>query len=411
MLWSGGGRRLGRNRMQLDSTTLVIGGCFVAWLTGTLLVGARTQIAGAPALLWWAAADFATGAGVIIVVLHPIHGGLLEQMLGDGFLGVAPVLVWGGFRHFANRRQVALAPVACAAVLLAAIAAVPGHSRSIAAIIVFGATVAFLTASAIELWRERRETLSARWPLAGLLSANALVYAGGVLAVAKGNFTALNAPSPESWFGIIYFEGLVYLIGTAVFMLLLCKERSERQRILAARKDSLTGIANRTDFLDGAERLFQRAHSNGTSFSLIMFDLDQFKSVNDNFGHAVGDNVIRAFVNVAAFDASTERSARTIWGRRIRSGIAEGDLGGGICHRRAHPPRFLGSRTGCQRAYPLVTTVSGGVASAGEHTSISTMMRAADQAMYRAKRLGRNRIERMGDVTVVADDRGFVRVA
>src|SRR5665213_1166167 len=104
MLWSGGGRRLGRNRMQLDSTTLVIGGCFVAWLTGTLLVGARTQIAGAPALLWWAAADFATGAGVIIVVLHPIPGGLPERVLRDGFLGLAPVVVWGGCRRFAHRR-------------------------------------------------------------------------------------------------------------------------------------------------------------------------------------------------------------------------------------------------------------------------------------------------------------------
>jgi len=410
MLWSGGGRRLGRNRMQLDSTTLVIGGCFVAWLTGTLLVGARTQIAGAPALLWWAAADFATGAGVIIVVLHPIHGGLLEQMLGDGFLGVAPVLVWGGFRHFANRRQVALAPVACAAVLLAAIAAVPGHSRSIAAIIVFGATVAFLTASAIELWRERRETLSARWPLAGLLSANALVYAGGVLAAAKGNFTALNAPSPESWFGIIYFEGLVYLIGTAVFMLLLCKERSERQRILAARKDSLTGIANRTDFLDGAERLFQRAHSNGTSFSLIMFDLDQFKSVNDNFGHDVGDNVIRAFVDVARSMLRPSDLLGRYGGEEFVVALPKATLEAAyvIAERIRHAFSEVGLVV---REHPLVTTVSGGVASAGEHTSISTMMRAADQAMYRAKRLGRNRIERMGDVTVVADDRGFVRVA
>ncbi|HEY5082616.1 MAG TPA: GGDEF domain-containing protein [Bauldia sp.] len=396
--------------MQLDSTTLVIGGCFVAWLTGTLLVGARTQIAGAPALLWWAAADFATGAGVIIVVLHPIHGGLLEQMLGDGFLGVAPVLVWGGFRHFANRRQVALAPVACAAVLLAAIAAVPGHSRSIAAIIVFGATVAFLTASAIELWRERRETLSARWPLAGLLSANALVYAGGVLAAAKGNFTALNAPSPESWFGIIYFEGLVYLIGTAVFMLLLCKERSERQRILAARKDSLTGIANRTDFLDGAERLFQRAHSNGTSFSLIMFDLDQFKSVNDNFGHDVGDNVIRAFVDVARSMLRPSDLLGRYGGEEFVVALPKATLEAAyvIAERIRHAFSEVGLVV---REHPLVTTVSGGVASAGEHTSISTMMRAADQAMYRAKRLGRNRIERMDDVTVVADDRGFVRVA
>src|SRR5665213_1181189 len=410
MLWSGGGRRLGRNRMQLDSTTLVIGGCFVAWLTGTLLVGARTQIAGAPALLWWAAADFATGAGVIIVVLHPIHGGLLEQMLGDGFLGVAPVLVWGGFRHFANRRQVALAPVACAAVLLAAIAAVPGHSRSIAAIIVFGATVAVLAASASELWHERRETLSARWPLAGLLSANALVYAGGVLAAAKGNFTALNAPSPESWFGIIYFEGLVYLIGTAVFMLLLCKERSERQRILAARKDSLTGIANRTDFLDGAERLFQRAHSNGTSFSLIMFDLDQFKSVNDNFGHDVGDNVIRAFVDVARSMLRPSDLLGRYGGEEFVVALPKATLEAAyvIAERIRHAFSAVGVAV---REHPLVTTVSGGVASAGEDTSISTMMRAADQAMYRAKRLGRNRIERMDDVTVVADDRGFVRVA
>jgi diguanylate cyclase (GGDEF)-like protein len=215
---------------------------------------------------------------------------------------------------------------------------------------------------------------------------------------------------PESWFGIIYFEGLVYLIGTAVFMLLLCKERSERQRILAARKDSLTGIANRTDFLDGAERLFQRAHSNGTSFSLIMFDLDQFKSVNDNFGHDVGDNVIRAFVDVARSMLRPSDLLGRYGGEEFAVALPKATLEAAyvIAERIRHAFSEVGLVV---REHPLVTTVSGGVASAGEHTSISTMMRAADQAMYRAKRLGRNRIEQMGDVTVVANDRGFERVA
>ncbi len=61
----------------------------------------------------------------------------------------------------------------------------------------------------------------------------------------------------------------------------------------------MTGTANRGAFLEGAQRLLQRAQSDGTSFSLIMFDLDEFKSVNDTFGHDVGDAVIRVFVQTA----------------------------------------------------------------------------------------------------------------
>jgi hypothetical protein len=150
-------------RMQLDSTTLIVGGCFVAWLTGSLLVVARTQIAGAPALLWWAAADFTSGIGVFIVALHPLHNGLLEQMLGCALLSIAPVFVWGGFRHFANRRQALLAPVAYATVLLAAIAAVLDGNLSATAVVAFGATFLFLAASAFELWRGKRSAQDGRW--------------------------------------------------------------------------------------------------------------------------------------------------------------------------------------------------------------------------------------------------------
>jgi diguanylate cyclase (GGDEF)-like protein len=396
--------------MQLDSTTLIVGGCFVAWLTGSLLVGARTQIAGAPALLWWAAADFASGIGVFIVALHPLHNGLLEQILGCALLSIAPVLVWGGFRHFGNRRQALLAPLAYAAVLLAAIAAVLGGNLGATAIVAFGATFVFLAASAFELWRGRREALSARWPLAALLIANAAVYAGGALAAATGNFAGTAAPSPESWLGIIYFEALVYLIGTAVFMALLCKERSERHRILAARKDSLTGIANRADFLEGADRLLQRAIRDGSSFSLIMFDLDEFKSVNDTFGHDVGDRVIQAFVDIACTMLRPSDLLGRYGGEEFVVALPKATVEAAyvIAERIRHA--FAGVALVVEDR-SLATTVSGGVASAAEQGSISSMMRAADQAMYRAKRLGRNRIERTGNASAIADAPDFVRVA
>lgn len=80
-------------------------------------------------------------------------------------------------------------------------------------------------------------------------------------------------------------------MATAVFMVLLTKERSEHQIILAGRKDSLTGIDNRGALLDSGERLLRRCQTSGKSLSLIMFDLDHFKWVNDTFGHAAGDKV------------------------------------------------------------------------------------------------------------------------
>ena len=396
--------------MQLDATTLIVAGSFVAVLTGLLLVGARTQIAGSPALLWWAAADFASSAGVIIATFQPRLGDLPSQTTGLALLGLSPVLVWAGFRQFNNRLRPLLLLVAGTSVLLATVIAADRGSRSDTTLVAFAASVLFLGASVAELWRGRRKSLHTRWSLMGFLSVNAAVYAGGIAELVSGKIGDGRAPPPESWFGIIYFEGLVYLIGTAVFMVLLCKERSERHQVLAARRDSLTGIANRGDFLEGAGRLLQRARSDATSFSLIMFDLDQFKSVNDTFGHDVGDAVIRTFAETArsilrptdlfgryggeefvvALPRATIEAAYVI-AERIRHAFAESGI--------------------VVDGKPVPTSVSGGVAAATSETSIDSIMRAADQALYRAKKLGRNRIERTRDERTEDNSGNFVRVA
>ena len=74
--------------------------------------------------------------------------------------------------------------------------------------------------------------------------------------------------------------------------------RKNRELKLLATTDPLTGIANRRTLMEELEAHMQQARHNGTSLACIMTDIDHFKQVNDNYGHAVGDDVIRATADV-----------------------------------------------------------------------------------------------------------------
>src|SRR5262249_16651482 len=78
------------------------------------------------------------------------------------------------------------------------------------------------------------------------------------------------------------------------------KERSELSSRLAANTDPLTGIASRASFMATASRVLERSMRGGAPVSVMMFDLDRFKTINDTHGHAVGDAVIRKFCEVTA---------------------------------------------------------------------------------------------------------------
>jgi diguanylate cyclase (GGDEF)-like protein len=381
--------------MQLDTNTLIVGGIFIAMLSGVLLIAARTQIAGDSGLLWWGAADLAYAAGVSLSAFHGVVRGQPMEQAGLVLMAAAPALVWLGVRRFNHHRERRDAVIAIGACLLTALGGAYAHENG-STVVSFAAWVVFLGAATFELWRSRTEPLSARWPLGGLFLLNALVYAVGIVDILTGVFGNGQAPRPTSGFGVIYFEGLVYLVGTSVFMVLLCKERLARRQVMAARKDSLTGTANRGAFTEAAQRLLQRAHSEGASFSLIMFDLDEFKSVNDAFGHDVGDAVIRTFVEIArAMLRPTDLIGR-YGGEEFVVALPRATIE--AAYVIAERIRYGFSQSGIvAEDKPVPTTVSGGVASAIVGTSIDAIIRAADRALYRAKRLGRNRIERTRD--------------
>jgi len=382
--------------MHLDITTLLATGSFVVAVSGLLLTGAWLLIRAEPALLWWAAADFVFAIGIGFLAYGAATGVLPSQAVGGMLADAAPALVWAGTRTFV-RRPVLPLPFVAGVLATFVVRAVSGADALQWSMIAgFASWIGYLLASNWELWRARAEPFKARRPLMAFFTLHMVVFFGGVHDALLQKMHDYSVPPLDSWFGLIHIETFIYVIATGACMVLLCKERSELRYIEAARIDALTGIANRGAFFAGAERLLDRCRVDGTPLSVIAFDLDRFKSVNDTHGHAVGDRVLRLFVDAA------RRVLRPndLFGRHGGEEFAVVMPGATVetAYVIADRIRQAFAAACCEvDGLAIYTTVSAGVAAASLSTSFLAAMEDADRALYRAKTRGRNRVERADD--------------
>jgi diguanylate cyclase (GGDEF)-like protein len=216
-----------------------------------------------------------------------------------------------------------------------------------------------------------------------------------------------QVPPVVSLFGLIHFESVIFFVGTAVFLLSLVRERSEAASRAAANIDSLTGIASRSALLERAERAIERCKRDNAPVSVVMFDLDRFKAVNDTYGHAVGDGVIKKFCEVTAGMLRPS----DVFGRMGGEEFVAVMPGSGIEAAAVRADRIRASfAETCRfvKGFPVNATVSGGVAASdnAQECMLSALLESSDEALYCAKAAGRNRVERAHE----APERGLAPV-
>ncbi|SDW03509.1 GGDEF domain-containing protein [Marinobacter mobilis] len=163
-----------------------------------------------------------------------------------------------------------------------------------------------------------------------------------------------------------------------------------------ANTDELTGLNNRRAFFALGEQATQQALRNGHPLSLIMFDLDHFKQINDSYGHAIGDRVLQ---NVATKVDSMARDADVlgrIGGEEFAILMYNTDTDESS-HLAERLRQAIAASTIEAAGQTLGCTASFGIAAAhGRPISLEHLLSEADHAMYRAKSRGRNRVETAG---------------
>jgi diguanylate cyclase (GGDEF)-like protein/PAS domain S-box-containing protein len=160
-----------------------------------------------------------------------------------------------------------------------------------------------------------------------------------------------------------------------------------------ATTDALTGLNNRRSFGDLAQRAYEQAVRYNHSLAVLMLDIDHFKDVNDQFGHPIGDEVLR---NVAYHCLTTLRAVDVVGrygGEEIAMILPETDdeQARSVAERLRHTLAQTHIDT---RHIPIQITVSLGIATAMpiDGLPLDTLIGRADQALYQAKRAGRNRV-------------------
>ena len=296
-----------------------------------------------------------------------------------GIVGYA--LIWLGLKALSDGRSVdrRTVSIVCVISVLAMVVAqqVADNNAYRAALFNGCASLAYLAGASVLFARWRREPLLSRLALGGITGVSGLISLSVVKSVLLPDYATIDLVNA-------FFLIIMLNFAIALLVMMFVAERSERKLLVLANTDPLTGVKNRRFFFQTMP-----ATPDPTDAAMLL-DIDHFKSINDRFGHAVGDSVLQEVAKrIGGSIRSGDVLARyggeefiiylpgagvrkaCIIGERIRDAIAVTEVDCG------------GLRVG--------VTISIGVAATGEmRCDLQTLAEMADRALYRAKMEGRN---------------------
>ena len=382
----------------LHLPTLLMALAAVTLLTSMMVALTATLSGGWREGAWWALGNLVTTVGYTLTTLDQsplwVHG-----VLGYGLFALGQGLLVAGFRTFAGLPGpvvpvvlITLLGLAGAAVFTFAWPDASARERS-------SALLSLVLCLWIATWLWRSASPMAR------IAAQITALGYGVLAASVAAWLAwpwlalvwpaLGTPWPAPLLAAtLLLCGQVCVLAGQVLML---TQRHAGMLAQAAATDTLTGAHNRLGFEELATRRIARAAQSQQPMALLLFDIDNFKNINDSLGHPAGDEVLRRVVR---------RALRTLrpddllgrWGGEEFVALL---VGVNAQHAQAAAERLL-HNIGARRikldgATKLRVTVSVGLAQGlpipeNSGAQLQALVAAADAALYEAKRSGRNQV-------------------
>ncbi|HYS64803.1 MAG TPA: GGDEF domain-containing protein [Paraburkholderia sp.] len=351
---------------------------------------------------WWGLSNVLLGLGTLGVALRGIAPDFVTVQLANVVTVTAFLLLLVSVRAFAQRPRLpwwVVTGIAVSQVLLFALWSAPADFR---ARIIFESMLFALFDSAIVVEGvrlARRHRLKSAWLLAGCFGATALLFSIRAVMTSRGAIGGMTLfSSPTVTYQWMAATGEVFITLRGFTLLLMAAERSHQLLFDHAQRDPLTGALNRSGLhlsygrVAAARRAARRDDAMSGVVSLIVIDLDHFKVINDTYGHTMGDDVLRLFATTARGDLRTDDTLARYGGDEFVVLLPR--TAGGEAFVIAERIRVaFANATGSLGALAVQPTLSIGIAAGSlVDDTLDTILQRADEALYRSKREGRNRV-------------------
>ena len=337
----------------------------------------------------WILANLAALAGGLVMVLETRAGPLSPAILGNTLVILGFFLNWTGLCRFFGRRAPWNATLISTLLALCVLIAFDDSRLMRNLVYALGQSVPLVLCLPL-LVGARRHTGA---PLA-LVSMLAVIAA---IAVRYGGLVMHFAGelSDESYNAVLFVTLLTTIFGGFIWnfgFVLLVIERLHSEAHSLAVVDELTGLPNRRMFTARMEAEQELSAREGRGFALLLIDIDRFKTINDEYGHAAGDACLTHFSALVSGRLRPGDLLARLGGDEFcvllsDTGIEPAAaIAGDLVELMGRNPLFYYGTT-----IPVTLSIGLAVWQPGQHASIAAMIEEADNALYLAKRRGRNR--------------------
>src|SRR5258706_6265646 len=375
--------------MSLDTSTLYFVAAMVAAMLGAMLLFVGTQ-ENIPALKWWGTAYLLGAASVALWTFASTTLGEMLSLALNAIGFVACGMVWNAARVFHGRKPNLPVFVLGALVWVAAVMTLQPEASALRLTIGAGIVAIYAALTAAELWSERRKTMQKRWPAIAVPVLHGFVLmlpilVGGLLRPHDSTF------SSSIWVTVFAIELVLYAVGTVFVIFMLVSERTVTAHKTAASMDPLTGLFNRRGFAEATSRVIEREANAGRPVTVMIFDIDHFKSINDRFGHPAGDEILKLFSAVIVNSLRISDLSGRIGGEEFAALLTCSLEEAVVVAERV---RETLANSGIAVEDGAVANIGSiGVAGGPAGTHPQGLLPAPDAALYHAQRGGRKSVE------------------